>query len=123
VLTPEPPSTPSAADTASITPPPKGTASTAGAPAPAAKSSRREIAQLVRIRALLDRDPAAAYRLITQSEREFPRGLLSEERQALGIVALARTGAADQAEQSARQFFQRYPQSPLRERIQTALKR
>jgi outer membrane protein assembly factor BamD (BamD/ComL family) len=72
---------------------------------------------------MLDRDPAGAYRLTQQSEREFPHGLLSEERQALAIVALAHTGASAAAEQKAREFFRSFPQSPLRERIQAALKR
>lgn len=86
-------------------------------------SSRREIAQLVRMRALLERDPAAAYRLAQRAEREFPRGILAQERQALSIVALARTGASERARTQARQFFARYPQSPLRESVEAALQR
>lgn len=92
----------------------------AAAPAP---SSRREIDQLQRIRATLERDPAAAYRLAQRSEQEFPNGLLSEERRALQILALAKTGATDAAERRARQFFARYPQSPMRERVEAALVR
>lgn len=90
---------------------------------PSARSSRREIAQLVRIRALLERDPAAAYRLADQSEREFPRGVLSEERQALQVLALAKSGSTEAAERKARAFFARYPQSPMRERLEAALRR
>jgi type IV secretory pathway VirB10-like protein len=90
---------------------------------PAARSSRREIAQLVRIRALLERDPNAAYRLAQQSEREFPRGVLSEERQALQVLALAKSGDLDGAKQRAQAFFARYPQSPMRELLEEALRR
>jgi hypothetical protein len=87
-----------------------------------ASSSRREIAQLVRIRGLLERDPAAARRLALRSEREFPRGLLSEERRALAIVALAKTGSKALAEQDAQRYFARYPHSPMRELIEAALR-
>lgn len=90
---------------------------------PAIRSSRREIAQLVRIRALLERDPIAAYRLAQRSESEFPQGLLSEERQALQVLALAKSGSRDAAERKARAFFERYPQSPMRERIEGELRR
>jgi outer membrane protein assembly factor BamD (BamD/ComL family) len=86
-------------------------------------SSRREIAQLVRIRALLERDPRAAHRLAERSEREFPRGLLNEERRALAIVALAKSGAKQLAEQDAQRYFARYPHSPMRELIEAALRR
>ena len=88
-----------------------------------AKSSRREIAQLIRIRSLLSRDPAAALRLAERSEREFPSGLLSEERRALAIVALAKTGARESAAVKAREYFARYPQSPMRGLIEAELKR
>jgi hypothetical protein len=88
---------------------------------PAARSSRREIAQLERIRALLEQDPAAAYRLARRSEREFPDGLLSEERRALWILAQLKTGAVEAARRDAREFFARYPESPLRELVESAL--
>ena len=93
------------------------------APDAAAKSSRREIAQLIRIRSLLARDPAAALRLAERSEREFPLGLLSEERRALAIVALAKTGARESAAAKAREYFARYPQSTMRGLIEAALDR
>ena len=92
-------------------------------PQPSERSSRREIAELVRIRALLEHDPAAAYRLAQQSEREFPHGLLSEERQALQVLALAKSGSIEAAERKAQEFFARYPQSPMRERLEAALRR
>lgn len=85
------------------------------------KSSRREIAQLVRIRALLEQDPAAAYRLAVRGQREFRGGLLSEERQGLAIVALHKAGAREQAERKAREFFARFPQSPMRGMVEAEL--
>jgi hypothetical protein len=96
---------------------------TAPSPAPAARSSRREIAQLVRIRALLENDPVAAYRLAQRSEGEFPHGGLSEERQALQVLALAKSGNMETADRKALEFFARYPQSPMRELVEAALRR
>jgi hypothetical protein len=121
---PEPASQPQAnpvADAASRAPALSDERLTDSTPVP--NSSRREIAQLLRIRALLDRDPAAAHRLAERSQREFPRGILSEERQALAIMALAKTGAQREARDTARSFFARYPQSPMRELIDAALQR
>jgi hypothetical protein len=92
-------------------------------PAPSVRSSRREIDQLDRVRQLLELDPSAAYRLARQSEREFPNGLLSEERRALQVLALAKRGALDAAQREAHAFFARYPQSPMRERVEEALRR
>jgi hypothetical protein len=89
---------------------------------PSVSSSRREISQLVRIRALLKRDPAAAYRLARRSEQEFPHGVLSEERQAFAIVALAQSGDAHAAGKKAEDFFARYPHTPLRELVESALR-
>jgi hypothetical protein len=104
-------------------PPPSAVAATPAAPArPAERSSRREIAQLVRIRALLERDPKAAYQLAQRSEQEFPKGVLSEERQALLVEALAKSGRLEAAAQKAKEFHQRYPQSPLRDRVEAALR-
>jgi hypothetical protein len=91
------------------------------AAASGSSSSRREIAQLVRIRRLLERDPSAAYRLTVRSEREFPDGLLSEERGALAIVALAKLGSKQLAERTAQRYIARYPHSPMRALIEAAL--
>lgn len=125
---PPPAVPPTAAGPAPAAQPPTAAAQPEPAPeAPAqdapAKSSRREIAQLIRIRSLLARDPAAALRLAERSEREFPGGLLSEERRALAIVALARTGARESAAIKARDYLARYPQSPMRSMLEVELER
>ena len=116
----EPPPAPVAEEPAA--PVPEVEAAVRPAPAPQ-QNSRREIAQLVRIRALLDRDPAAAYKLAQRSEREFPRGLLSEERLELSIIALAKSGDRGGAEKKAREFFARFPRSPMRDLVEAALKK
>jgi hypothetical protein len=78
---------------------------------------RREIAQLARIKALLPRDPRAAYRLAQSGNREFARGVLAQEREGLAVLALSALGDARAASRRARAFLARYPDSPLRERI------
>ena len=75
------------------------------------------------LRALLERDPAAARRLAERSEREFPHGLLNEERGALAIIALANMGAKQLAEREAQRYFARYPEGPMRALIEAALRR
>jgi hypothetical protein len=49
--------------------------------------------------------------------------VLSEERQALQVLALAKSGDMDAANQRAQAFFARYPQSPMRELLEEALRR
>jgi hypothetical protein len=86
-----------------------------------APDSRREIAQLMRIRSLLERDPAAAHRAILAAQREFPEGLLREEREGLDPIALARSGERTRARAQAERFIERYPKSPLRPTLERFL--
>lgn len=86
-----------------------------------APASRREIAQLTRIRALLKRDPAAAHRALLAAQREFPDGLLTEEREGLDAIALARSGDLERARTQAHRFIARYPKSPLRPQLERLL--
>lgn len=107
--------------------------STAAAPAvrahdmhaPAARDDdaelRREIAQLGRIKALIDRDPNAAARLAIEGDREFHRGMLRQERGALAIFALWNAGRHAEATRRAQAFIERYPDSPSRARIERLL--
>ena len=94
---------------------PSGTAVSPGV------AARREIEQLIQIRALLRRDAAAAYELAQRSAREFPRGALREEREALTALALSRIGEHARAQEQARAFLQSYPNSPLRAVVQRLL--
>ena len=84
----------------------------------AGSASRREIAQLARIKALLEQDPAAARRLIRAAQREFPAGLLVEEREGLDVIALFALAQNDRARANAERFIARYPQSPLRAKLE-----
>lgn len=67
------------------------------APRAAQTSSRREISNTRRIQALLADDPAAAHRLIVATSREFPSGVLREERDGLEVIALFRLGEQDRS--------------------------
>src|SRR4029078_3011945 len=83
---------------------------------------RREIAQLGRIKALIDRDPNAAARLAIEGDREFRRGMLRQERGALAIFALLNAGRHAEATRRAQTFIERYPDGPSRARIERLLR-
>lgn len=84
----------------------------------AGSASRREIAQLARIKALLPENPAAARRLIRAAQREFPAGLLVEEREGLDVIALFALAENERARANAERFVARYPHSPLRPKLE-----
>jgi hypothetical protein len=56
--------------------------------------------------------PAVALERLASARRKFPRGALVQERDALEIEALARSGARDAAARRAAEFLKRYPKSP-----------
>ena len=57
-------------------------------------------------------DASGALRLLEQARLRFPRGGLSQEREALGIEALAKSGATAAAARKAQAFLRAYPKSP-----------
>jgi hypothetical protein len=79
---------------------------------------RREIADLGRIKALLESDPAQAYRLAQAGHREHRRGMLRHEREGLAVLALWNLDRRGDAEARSRAFLARYPNSPLRAEIE-----
>jgi hypothetical protein len=78
---------------------------------------RREIAQLQRLRSLVERNPRRAYRLAAAGHREFGQGMLYEEREGLAIMALQRSGQHARAARRLRSFEARFPSSPLLPRL------
>jgi hypothetical protein len=71
-----------------------------------------ERAWIERARSALARtDPAGALEALEQHRREFARGRLSEERDALTIRALMQSGRGAQARELAARFRARYPRS------------
>jgi hypothetical protein len=111
------------ASTGEATPAPTSTASSTAATrsssaVPSTSSDvEDELAQLVRIKALLDHDPHAALSLCRMGDARFPKGLLRQERTGLSVLALEALGEEAQARAQARKFLSTYPKSPLRERL------
>jgi hypothetical protein len=78
---------------------------------------RREIDHLARVKALLERDPRAAYALAQQGNRSLS-SMFRQERDGLSVLALDAAGEPRRARVLARRFLIRHPSSPLRERIE-----
>jgi len=79
----------------------------------AASQLLEESAALLEARAALrSGDASRALTLLEQARRKFPRGGLGQEREALTIEALARTGQSAKARLRAEKFLHAYPQSP-----------
>lgn len=69
--------------------------------------------------ALRDGDATRALGLLEQLRARFPGGMLAQEREALTIEALARSGRRGDAAVRAAAFLRAYPASPLGARVQT----
>jgi len=67
--------------------------------------------------ALAANDPAAAQAALRGHARAFPRGHLSEEREALAVQVLCASGRADEARRAAAAFVARHPTSPQAARV------
>ena len=61
--------------------------------------------------------------LTRDHELSFPESLLTEERQALRVEALARLGRSSEAEQELTGFEQRFPRSIYRRRLRSLVTR
>jgi hypothetical protein len=106
-ITPTPPPQPSTAPAA------QPTASTKGAVVTASDLAReRAIIEVARTAVSRGRI-SAALDAIERHAREFPKGQLAEEREGLRVIALARGGRSEEAEQRASAFRKRYPKSVL----------
>jgi hypothetical protein len=81
-----------------------------------------EMRQVAQAERALARDPARALALVRAGQAEYPRGYFREERSYLEILALAKLGRRDQARAAAWTFFQDYPRSSYRRRIEDALR-
>ena len=64
----------------------------------------------------------AALELVAKARRDFPFGTLAQERDALEIEALARSGRNEQARERARAFLARYPKSPYVKNVEAVLR-
>jgi hypothetical protein len=90
------------------------------APVQAARDNqlRQEATELAQAKRLLGGGQAeSALTLLEQSAQRFPSGALGHEREALVVEALLRSGRRALAQERARSFLARYPESPLAGRI------
>ena len=83
------------------------------APADTGSEAREEAAMTLSARQALQRgNPAGALAVLDQAQQRFPRGRMTQEREALAIESLARLGRKGEAAQRAKAFLQWWPASP-----------
>jgi hypothetical protein len=87
---------------------------TSHAPLPSRASQLREesLAVIAARQALRNNDANGALRLLERAQQQFKKGALLEEREALTIQALAKSGRVTQAAGRAKAFMNSYPRSP-----------
>lgn len=82
-----------------------------------------ELALLQRARRILLKDPARALTLAEQHARDYPRGVIAEERELLAVQALLATDQRAAAERRARRFERVHPSSVHAHRMHVLLER
>ena len=82
-----------------------------------------ELTLLEQAQATLDRDPTTALALAEQHAKLYPRGLFAQEREILAIEALLKLRQRSAALSRAKDFAQRYPDSPHTRRVRSLLER
>ena len=92
-----------------------------GKPAPSASALAAEATLLQRAQtAHAAGDEAAALALLEQHAREYPGGVLAQERAALRVVALCAAGREHEGRAEATSFLRAHPGSVLAERVRSA---
>jgi hypothetical protein len=82
------------------------------------ESYAAELALLSRAQvAYAGQDFSSALTLVAEHGRRFPRGRLAEEREALRVRSLAKSGRADEARRAAAAFAERFPRSVMLPRL------
>ena len=84
----------------------------AAAPSPAARLGEETTLIRDARQALRGGDAARALHLLEACRRQFPAGVLQQERERLTIEALVKAGRSAEASTRAAQFLRRYPDSP-----------
>ncbi len=82
-----------------------------------------EYSLLREARRVVSTNPARAVALTSEHARRFPGGMLTQEREAIAVEALASLGHAGQAQARARRFLSAYPGSPYTTRVEAAVRR
>ena len=99
----------------------KGPVGSAGLAAPQDRETRllEESRRLTEARDALRRgDASGALAQLADLQRAVPGGILGQEREALAIEALAKSGRSGEAQSRARAFLLAYPQSPHAARVE-----
>ena len=79
---------------------------------PAEGSLAEEISHLAKLRSVAATNPAQAVAMVQQGHARFPNGALYQEREVIAVEALARLGDSDKATERAKDFVDKYPDSP-----------
>ncbi len=90
--------------------------------ASAPSSPEDEIRHLAELRRLSQSNPGRAVREANRGDVQFEGGLFAEERAAIRVFALERSGRHAAAARAGRRFLTRYPGSPQRPQIQEILR-
>jgi hypothetical protein len=126
---PNPTSTPTTESASRVSATTHGASTSPSAVATGAAQSRIDVRpgsadefRLVRAaRQATSSDPTRALALAQEHLRQFPKGMLSQERETIAIEALMRLGNRAGAQQRAARFLAAFPTSPYAKRIQTAI--
>ena len=86
-----------------------------------AEDAVAEARLVARAKAALTSAPASALSLANAAKREFPRGMLVEEREALAVQALARLGKTEQAKRRGEAFLRAYGRGPHAASVRAAI--
>jgi hypothetical protein len=79
--------------------------------------TQREFRLLAAARKAAASAPERAWALVLESEREFPDGMMLEEREAVAIEVLVALGRSDDARRRGERFLARHPKSPSTQRV------
>ena len=88
-----------------------------------AEDAMAEASLVSRARKALVTSPQRALDLANQAKREFPRGMLVEEREAIAVQALAKLGQGDKASQRGEKFLRAYGRGPHAAAVRSAIGR
>ncbi|MEM6992678.1 MAG: hypothetical protein AAF721_19345 [Myxococcota bacterium] len=88
-----------------------------------AEDAMAEASLISRARKALATSPSQALALTNEAKRDFPRGMLLEEREAVAVQALAKLGRHDKAKRRGEQFLKRYGRGPHAAAVRTALEK